>query len=364
MMRFWVLLASLAVAARSQGGDGVVAYWNADRPCPAWRDNAWQKGGTGRVHFDPAEKRHGIASVRIEGIPDEETSISSVCAHISVREEGRYVLRFWSRRTGKAGTAICQSLAHRMVDERRSKPIGWLRLDGKDPLPIALGSDWRLHEIPLETLTGGTARLYFYFRVKGETTLWVDEFSLAKEGVEVELGGEQALSDADYAGTRFDDDALPSNLLRNGGFEDGLAHWQLMTPKITCAVDDSQAAAGTCSLRVHGLEFAAGGVFQRVRIDPRRRYRLSMRANGKAFTGYVFTKVLGFDRENHPRGWLGGEALYSAQNAPWTEKSVEFTPRPSTDNVVVYVRVEDTIGDVWVDDVRLRPLPQNGFNDQ
>jgi hypothetical protein len=69
--------------------------------------------------------------------------------------------------------------------------------------------------------------------------------------------------------------------------------------------------------------------------------------------------VLRFDREGHPRGWIGDEILYSARDASWAECSGEFTPTPSTDQVIVYLRVEDTIGDVWVDDVRLVPLPLN-----
>jgi hypothetical protein len=68
---------------------------------------------------------------------------------------------------------------------------------------------------------------------------------------------------------------------------------------------------------------------------------------------------LRFDREAHPRGWLGGEVLYCARDKAWSERSGEFTPTPATDHVVIYLRVEDTIGDVWVDEVKLVPLPLN-----
>ncbi|MBT7300744.1 MAG: hypothetical protein HN849_14590 [Victivallales bacterium] len=352
-----LVIASLAVLVGARGANGVVAYWDADRACSGWRDGEWMKGGSGRMHFDPKVKRHGVAAVRLEGVPDREIHVSSVCAVIPVKAEGTYVLRFWSRRAGEDGQASCQILAHRMAGERHSKPIGWVRIGGKDRLPLPVRDQWQLHEVTLGALPGGTARLYFYFRLKGKTTLWVDEFSLAEEGVKVELGGQPALTDADYAGIRFEDDHLPENLLKNGGFEEGTKHWQSMGPKIACAVDGTRAAAGKGSLRISGKEFTAGGMFQRVGIDPRRRYRLSVRADGKELVGYFFTKVLGFDRQNHPRGWLGGEALYCARDGDWAERSVEFTPRPSTDNVVIYLRVEDTIGDVWVDEVRLVPLP-------
>ena len=352
-----LVIAGLAILVGARGANGVVAYWDADRACSGWRDSEWQKGGSGRMHFDSEERRHGIASVRLAGVTDRETHVSSVCAHIPVQAEGKYVLRFWSRRVGNDGQASCQILAHRMVDEQHSKPIGWVRLGGKDRLPIPVRDTWQLHEIPLGALPGGAARLYFYFRVKGKTTLWIDEFSFAEEGVKVQLGGKPALTDADYAGIRFEDGKLPENLLKNGGFEEGAKHWQPMSPKIPCTVDATRAAAGKSSLRISGKEFVAGGMYQRVRIDPRRRYRLSVRADGKEMAGYFFTKILGFDRQNHPRGWLGGEALYCARDGAWAERSMEFTPRPSTDNVVVYLRVEDTVGDVWVDEVRLVPLP-------
>lgn len=353
-LRLVVLL--LAALAGVRAADGVVAYWDADRACSEWRDNAWQKGGTGRMHFDAEAKRYGVASVRLEGLPDQEISVSSVCAQMPVKAEGKYVLRFWSRRTGEGGSAYCQVLAHRIVDEQHTKPIGWVRLEGKDRLAIPPSDDWQLHEVPLGSLPGGAARVFFYFRVKGETTLWIDEFSLAEEGVKVELGGQPALTDADYAGIRLDDANLPENLLQNGSFEEGIKGWQIMNPAIIATVVDGQAA-DTHALRIVGKEFAAGGVYQRVRIDPRRRYRLSFRADAPELVGYFFTKVLGFDRESHPRGWLGGEVLYSARSGAWVECTGEFTPRPSTDHVVIYLRVEDTIGEVRVDDVRLVPLP-------
>ncbi len=353
-LRVVVLL--LVVGAAIRAADGIIGYWDADRACSEWRDNAWQKGGTGRMHFDSEVKRYGVASVRLEGLPDREISVSSVCARMPVKPDGKYVLRFWSRRVGAGGSASCQVLAHRVVDEQHTKAIGWVRLEGKERLEIAPSDDWQLHEVPLASLPGGTERVFFYFRVKGETTLWIDEFSLAEEGVKVELGGQPALTDADYAGIRLDEANLPGNLLVNGSFEEGMKGWQVMNPA-TPATVAAGPEAGTHCLQIIGKEFAAGGVYQRVQIDPRRSYRLSFRADGPKLVGYFFTKVLRFDRDNHPRGWLGGEVLYSAKSGEWAACSGEFTPSPSTDNIVVYLRVEDTIGEVRVDDVRLEPLP-------
>jgi hypothetical protein len=335
----------------------VVAYWDADRAVSGWRDSAWQKGGTGRMHFDQDVKRHGFASVRLEGLPDREIHVSSVTSHIRVKPDGKYVMRFWTRRTGADGAASCQILAHRMADEQHSKPIGWVRLGGKDRLEIPVSEEWEQHEVPLGALPGGTERVYFYFRVKGDTTLWIDEFSLADEGTTVLLGGKAPLTDADYAGIRLDPANLPTNLLLNGSFEEGMKEWQTMSPSIRSEVDTGKAAAGKASLLIHGREFTAGGMYQRVRIDPRYRYRLSFRADAEKLVGYFFTKVLRFDRERNPRGWLGDEVLYSARSGKWAECSGEFTPTPGTDHVVVYLRVEDTVGDVWVDEVRLTPLP-------
>ena len=50
-------------------------------------------------------------------------------------------------------------------------------------------------------------------------------FSLAETGVEVPLGGKKPITDADYGGVRFEDAALPDNLLTNPGFQDGLNGW-------------------------------------------------------------------------------------------------------------------------------------------
>jgi hypothetical protein len=123
------------------------------------------------------------------------------------------------------------------------------------------------------------------------------------------------------------------------------------------SVSDHAAHTGDKSLTLKAYEFTAGGVFQRVRIDPRYSYRLSYRVSCRDLIGYVFTKVLRFDRDNHPRGWLGEEALTTGTTEGWEERSCEFTPTPQTDNIVVYLRVADTIGTVQLDDIVLEALP-------
>ena len=41
----------------------------------------------------------------------------------------------------------------------------------------------------------------------------------------------------------------------------------------------------------------------------------------------------------------------------WVAREQVFAVRPDTDAVNVYLYVSDTIGTVWIDDVRLEPLP-------
>lgn len=349
--------------SRAQAGSpklppGVLLYWNADNAGQGWRDAEWQKGGSGRIHYDREIKRYGSASVRLDGVPEKEVHISSVCSPVEIDAAQPLVLRFWARRTGDKGNAFVQVLAHARTDAAHSRPIGWVAIRGKDRFPIPLTPEWKLFDLRLSNFPGGAGRLFFYFRVKGPTILWVDEVSLARPGVTVPVGGHVELADADFAGVRFDDARLPENLLKNPGFEQGLKAWQTMGGGSAAAVDTTRAAGGKASLRFDAKEFTSGGVWQRVRVDPRRQYRLSLKAQCRGLVGYGFTKVLRFNRHRQPMGWVGDEILVTGTTDGWGRYATTFQPTPDTDSIVVYLRVEDTVGKVWMDDVVLRPLPR------
>lgn len=355
----WLLAGTLSVA-QGKLPEGVAMYWGADRPAHGWRDKQWQKGGTGRIHHDSQVKKHGYAAIRMEGIPEKGTAIGSDCVPAVVDPSKPYVLRFWSRRTGDAtAKAEVRVFAAAHVFERRCKPIAFAKLDGgKGAIPIPMSDAWHEVTVPLDPLPAGANRLIVIFAVTGRSTVWIDEATLAEKGVEVPLGGRAKLTDADYAGIRFADNNLPANILRNPGFEDSrFGPWRPMNGDSKATLDSTKGATGSASLRFDAVEFAAGGVYQRVSIDPRRRYRLSLKASCDKLVGYLFTKILPFNRYGGPTGWVGGEILVTGTTDGWVGRSIEFQTPPGSKEVVIYLRVADTMGKVWVDDVVLAPLP-------
>ena len=350
-------------SARAAQARGVALYWHCDDDAGfSWRDRQWQKGGSPRVTYDTSQRVHGRASLRVAGTPGQDLWVVSLTRPAQVDPTKGYVLHFWARTRRVKGRAEVRVLAHgpKRAD-RQYAPLGWVRLSSKTHYVLPADQDWTRHDVRIQNLPGGAARLFVYLAVNGDGVAWFDEVSIAEEGVRVPLGGKPALADADYAGVRLDDAQLPGNLLRNGGFEQGLRDWRATGQGATVKVE---VVAGNHALRFDAKEFTSLHVHQRVRVDPRRRYRLSLRAHTEStgLVGYFFTHVLPFNKHRRPTGWVVADhaqefTYVTGKTSGWVSREQEFALRPDADSVSVYLYVRDTIGTVWIDDVRVAPLP-------
>ncbi|MCX7597773.1 MAG: hypothetical protein N2512_02750 [Armatimonadetes bacterium] len=328
---------------------GFEGYWDE----AGWRDLGWMQGGTPGVTFDRQMKRYGKASLRIEGAPGE-TRAALHLSGVPVEPGKRYVLRAWMKTEAIEGEA---ALALQPHAEGRPLPF----LDLGDASYLRGTNDWTLVVVPVPPLPAEAVRMYAYVWVKGLGTAWFDEFALTYEGVGVPLGGQKPITDEDYAGLRFDDAALPENLLTNPGFEDGLAGWYVEHGQP--AIDDTAAASGHRSLRFDGFPECSYTVVQvHVRIDPRRAYRLSLKIKTDLQEGLSCVQLIPFKANGEGFGWWYSqdhtwEFCYGRGKQDWHEVSVvlrEF--QPETDFVNVYLLLQDAVGKVWFDDVRLTPL--------
>ena len=343
--------------------DGVLYYWDCDRwSSGGWRDNDWAKGGSGRIEFDTAEKFHGAASIRLEGAPGATVSALNLETPVSVETGEEYALQFWAKTRGVSGTAQIRALAHGPKPGEQYRPLGWVKLSPQTHFALPADQDWTRHRITIRDLPGGTNRLFFYFLLEGEGTVWFDEFSVAQAGVEVPPGAQAPLRDEDFAGIRFTDESLPANLLANGSFEEGMSPWTVVPPDYTARVDDSRARSGSRSLRYDAREHTQCHIWQRAQLDPRRFYRISLWAKTEGLVGYFFTHLLPFNRHGVPTGWHGenhaSEHHYvTGDTSGWQERVLVTRFRPEAEAVVLFLRVEDTIGTVWIDDVTIQPLP-------
>lgn len=349
-----LLCACCAQAAHARWPDGVLnycgfeGYWDE----AGWRDQGWAQGGTPGIRFDREVKRFGKASLRIEGAPGETRE--AVQLDGNAPQPGKhYVLRAWIKTKDIAGEAALVLQPH-----EEGKPLPFLDLGEKSRLRGT--HDWRLVEVPVPSLSGKIVRIYPYLWVKGPGTAWFDDFALTEAGVEVPLGGQKLLTEADYAGVRFTDSALPANLLKNSSFEEGLSDWYVESGKPQ--IDENIAAAGRRSLRYDGFpECAYTVVHVWVKIDPRRAYRLSLKLKTKLRAGLSCLQLLPIKASGEAIGYFGQdhtyEFCYGRGTQDWHEESVVLRQfPPETNSVNLYLLLHDAVGSVWFDDVRLTPL--------
>jgi hypothetical protein len=349
-----LLCACCAKAAEASWPDGVQnycgfeGYWDE----AGWRDQGWGQGGTPGLRFDHEIKRFGRGSLRIDGAPGETRSALQLDG-ISPQAGKRYVLRAWLKTQDIRGEAALALQPH-----EEGKPLPFVELGAKSRLQGT--HDWALVEIPVPPLSEKVVRIYPYLWVKGPGTAWFDEFALTEAGVDVPLGGQKRLTEADYAGVRFDDAALPKNLLKNAGFEAGLDDWYVEFGKPQ--VDSHAAASGRRSLRYDGFPDCNFCVVQvRVRIDPHRAYRLSLKLKTDLRAGLSCVQLLSLKASGEVIAGFGqdhtGEFCYGRGVADWHETSVVLRQfPPEADAVNLYLLLQDAIGTVWFDDVRLTPL--------
>jgi hypothetical protein len=327
---------------------GFEGYWDE----AGWRDQGWAQGGTPGVRFDHETKRFGKGSLRIEGARGESRGALQLDGN-APQPGKRYVLRVWVKTQNIRGEAAVALQPH-----EEGKPLAFLDLGPKSRLHGT--HDWSLVEIAVPPLSEKIVRIYPYLWVKGSGTAWFDDFALTEAGVEVPLGGQKQLAEADYAGVRFDDAALPQNLLKNPSFEEGLNDWYVEGGK--AQIDRTTAAAGRQSLRYDGFPECSFDVAAvRVRIDPRRAYRLSVKLKTNLQAGLSCVQLLPLKASGEVTGYFGQdhayEFCYGRGVQDWHEASVVLRQfPPEADAVNLYLLLQDAVGTVWFDDVRLIPL--------
>ena len=359
-----VVAAALAAPAMARWPEGCLNYCGFDTYWDeaGWRDGGWMQGGTPGMSFDTETKRYGRSSLRVEGAAGE-TRYALQLGGFAIDRTASYVFRAWVKTEAIEDEAALAVQVHSAPEPGPFLDLGQgSRLQGTH--------DWTLLEVKLADFPPEAVRMYPYLWAKGPGTAWFDEVSLSLQGVEVPLGGERPITEADYGGVRFDDTDLPANLIPNAGFEQGLQDWYVESGQPV--VDDTTAAEGERSVRFDGSpegSYSAGQVgnasyslVARVRVDPHRAYRLSGRLKTALQAGLSCVQLIAFRADGSGFGWWFSqdhtwEFLYGRGTQDWHEEQLvlrEFPPE--TDTVNVYLLLQDALGAVWFDDVRLTPL--------
>ncbi len=124
-------------------------------------------------------------------------------------------------------------------------------------------------------------------------------------------------------------------------------------------IAEKTSAAGRRSLRYDGLpECSFSVVLVQVRIDPRRAYRLSLKMKTDLRAGLACVQLLPVNVRGEVLGYFGQdythEFCYGRGSRGWHDESVVLRQfAPEVDSVNLYLLLEDAIGTVWFDEVRL-----------
>ena len=99
----------------------------------------------------------------------------------------------------------------------------------------------------------------------------------------------------------------------------------------------------------------------RLRIDPRRAYRLSLKLKTELRAGLSCVLLLPLKANGEAIGYFGQdhthEFCYGRGVQDWHETSVVLRQfSPEADAVNLYLLLQNAVGTVWFDDVRLIPL--------
>ena len=344
-----------AAPALARWPDGVLNYCGFEGVWDeaGWRDIGWAQGGSEGVSFDRETKRFGKASLRMIGAEGQQRTVLQINGN-NIQKGKHYVLRAWVKTQDITGEAAVGLQPH-----AEGKPLSFLELG--DASRLKGTHDWTLLEVKVPDFPPDAVHMYPYLWVKGAGTAWFDEFSLAEEGVQVPLGGQKPITEADYGGLKFDDANLPANLITNPGFEDGLNPWYVEFGKPQ--IDEAVHFTGKRSLRYDGFpECSYTTVAVRVRIDPRRAYKLSCMQKTALKDGLSCVMLIPFKANGEGFGWWytqdhTSEFCYGRGTKDWYEQSIVFREfPPETDYLNIYLELQDATGTVWWDDMKLTPL--------
>jgi len=143
----------------------------------------------------------------------------------------------------------------------------------------------------------------------------------------------------------------------NGGFEDGIQGW--IAEAATCVVDDTVAASGVHSGRVHSDAPEAGGRWTReLSVEPGRAYLIGAQAKCSDVHGshYAFLAVYQYDADGKLLEFTDFAKLTGTQD--WQRYETRVVISPSAKRVLFHAGLYLVAGTLWVDDLTCAPVPQ------
>ena len=147
-----------------------------------------------------------------------------------------------------------------------------------------------------------------------------------------------------------------SDLIRNGSFEQGLAHW---TVKGNGSVDPGQGAFGKSSLKISLAKPVWQRVFQTVDVEPSTEYVLEyyvkcekvLPKKGAKFSGAGSWISM---KKYFPHHGSAGPWKLDSADGSWRKVSYKFKTGKEDKKIAVQFQLSNASGTVWIDQVSLK----------
>jgi len=148
-----------------------------------------------------------------------------------------------------------------------------------------------------------------------------------------------------------------TNLIQNGGFENGAAHWKI--PANTAEVVNGVAHSGNYSLYYSNEDRSQYKLFsQPIKVHPGERIEMSVWVKGEN-VGSV--RGAGFFAESYSSGKFLGGAYPRTKSGTfdWTELKASYTIPPSAQSTTFGLYLERNVtGKAWFDDINVQVVSQ------
>jgi hypothetical protein len=185
----------------------------------------------------------------------------------------------------------------------------------------------------------GVESLVLYLRHQGQGVVYYDDLKIAVTDDLITQSQELRLAGLAPAKPTLDDDDFFKDELVNGDFKDGIDGWYQM--------DNSHL-----SLRNGYLEVGVGGLFQGIKLSPRKRYKISARLKTKASVAKNARIRVRFHQTG---GRTGGDIspVYSSSGSKLENVSGVIEVPGWADGALFYVEKIADNGTAWFDNIQI-----------
>lgn len=284
--------------------------------------DGWQIEGEGGVGVYTEDAHSGNSSLIVRGDFMEDYDDLAYSPTTALKAGNEYTLTFWVKSLKKGATGF--SVIYRQNADRTGELGDFQALTWP-----TFETEWTQKTYILRPEVDGYVGLNF---IRVNADILVDDISIVQTG-----GG----------------DSTDTNVLLNGGFENGADSWQLADGMATI-VDDARTGKGALQLSNVGLW--AGAALQTVPVKPNTNYVIELwykrEVGTKPFNLYVMN---GETNANLERAEGSGDNWFNTADSDWTQRNIIVNTGDATTMTLKWSAETVNDGIMLIDDMMVYP---------